>query len=189
MEQIYTAACPTTHFLTNDFHLLGYINSPRESSYKCEVEWWWELAYWSYIWLVLINIPAAIFLRVPMYYSWGLTLSLQIVALAPIMRSYLPSCLTFFLRDLMITHGRMMWVRNWWWSLYNVVDVTYNPLTYRLERHLFYYNSIIYNCLDIICYWALCFALIGVFLLMRVCFVPFHYWSGHFADLERDYRY
>jgi len=124
-----------------------------------------------------------------MYYSWGLTLSLQVVALAPIMRSYLPSCLTFFLRDLMISHGRMYWVRDWWWSLYNVVDVSYNPLTYRLERHHFFYNSVIYNCLDVIVYWFLAFALIGVFLCMRVCFVPFHYWSYHFAELERDYRF
>lgn len=38
-------------------------------------------------------------------------------------------------------------------------------------------------------YWAICFALIGLFLSMRVCFVPFHYWSWHFAELERDYRY
>jgi hypothetical protein len=76
MGQIYNAACGPTHFLTNDFHFLGWLNSPKESNYKCDVEWWWELAWESYVWLVLMNIPAAIFLRVPMYYSWGLTLSL-----------------------------------------------------------------------------------------------------------------
>jgi len=89
----------------------------------------------------------------------------------------------------MVSHGVMQWVREWWWSIYNVVDVSYNPLTYRLGRHKFYYNSVIYNCLDVVLYWLICFALIGVFLACRVCFVPFHYWSWHFAELERDYRY
>jgi len=54
-----------------------------------------------------------------MYYSWGLTCSLQIVSLTPILKSYLPSCLTFFLRDFQITLVKHNMVQHWfytrWW--------------------------------------------------------------------------
>lgn len=93
------------HFLINNYAFVGYIQTPKESSYKCDVEYWMYLAFWAYVGVVLINIPAAILFRVPMYYSWGLTLSLQIVSLSPIMKTYLPSCLTFFFKDLMISHA------------------------------------------------------------------------------------
>jgi hypothetical protein len=97
---------PIKHFLINNYAFIGYIKEPKESSYKCGVEWWMYLAWWFYIGVVLINIPAAIFFRVPMYYAWGLTLSLQVVSLTPIMKTYLPSCLTFFLKDFMISHAQ-----------------------------------------------------------------------------------
>lgn len=38
--------------------------------------WWWNFAWWAYVILVAVNIPAAILFKVPMYYAWGLTASL-----------------------------------------------------------------------------------------------------------------
>ena len=97
---------PMRHYLINDYAFIGYFSEPKESNYKCDVDEWMYVAFWGYIGVVLINIPASIFLRVPMYYSWGLTFSIQVIALTPIMKSYLPSCLTFFLKDLMISHAQ-----------------------------------------------------------------------------------
>ena len=67
---------PITHYLINNYAFIGYIKEPKESNYKCDMEDWMYVAFWAYVAVVLVNIPAAIFLRVPMYYAWGLTLSL-----------------------------------------------------------------------------------------------------------------
>jgi hypothetical protein len=69
------------------------------------------------------------------------------------------------------------------------MDSTYNPLTYRLGRQGFIYNSVIVNILDMIIVWIASVALILVFMLLRIIFMPFGYWGEHFADLERSFRY
>ena len=72
----------------------------------CESDEWMWLTWWAYIAVIAVNIPGAIFLGVPMYYTWGITLSLQIVSLTPIMKTYMPSCLSYYLRTLMISFGQ-----------------------------------------------------------------------------------
>jgi len=186
---IYHSTCGVTHTLTNNYAYVGYVQAPKESTYKCEMEDWWWLAWWSYVGLVAANIPAAILFRVPMYYAWGLTSSLQVVALAPILKSYLPSCLTYFLKDFMISHATHDKIFEWLYKVYAKIVVTENPLSYRLERHDFIYNSAIFNLLDIYIAWGGCFGLLVVFFVLRILFYPFHYWGKHFADLERSFRY
>lgn len=182
--KVYHSTCGPTHQLTNNYAYFGFVQYPQESTYKCEVWDWWQLAYYSYIWLAAANIPAAILLRVPMYYTWGLTLSLQVVSLTPIMRSYLPSCLTFFLKDLMISHATHSEIFDRLSTIYDKIVVERNPLTYRLERHDFVYNSVIFNTLDIFMAWGVAACFYPLFILFRICFFPFHYWGRHFAGLE-----
>ena len=67
---------PVKHFLVNNYAYVGTITSPKESTYKCGVEWWWDMAIYAYLAVIAVNIPAAILFQVPMYYSWGLTVSL-----------------------------------------------------------------------------------------------------------------
>ena len=64
------------HFLINNYAFVGYLTTPKESSYKCEMDEWMRIALWGYVAILFINIPAAIMFRVPMYYTWGLTVSL-----------------------------------------------------------------------------------------------------------------
>ena len=75
---------------------------------------------------------------------------------------------------------------NW---LYKNIQPAYNPLTYRLKRQTFIYNSIVTNCLDLFILWIGSLALIVVFMMIRVICMPFHYWGDHFATLDRSYRY
>ena len=37
--------------------------------------------------------------------------------------------------------------------------------------------------------WVASFALMAVFAVLRLVFMPFHFWGDHFANLERSYRY
>ena len=130
-----------------------------------------------------------------MYYSWGLTLSLQIVSLTPIMKTYLPSCLTYFLKDFCISLLHHSWIRDFFYSqswlkwLTSRLTPTYNPLSYRLKRHDFIYTSVIINMIEMLCVWLCSFGLIFFFLLLRLIFSPLHFWGEHFADLERSFRY
>jgi hypothetical protein len=79
----------------------------------CGMDTWINIALWAYLGVLALNIPAAILFRVPMYYTWGLTVSLQIVSLTPIMRSYLPSCLTNFLKYMMISFAQYSSIQDW----------------------------------------------------------------------------
>lgn len=94
---------PVVHYLINNYAFIGYVSSPKESTYMCGMDTWINIAFYAYLAILAVNVPAAVLFSVPMYYTWGLTVSLQIVSLTPIMRSYLPSCLTNFLKYMMIS--------------------------------------------------------------------------------------
>lgn len=141
MPYIYNAIYQDAfHTIINNYHFVGYYNVPKESNYKCEMEWWWQAGWWSYIVLIVANIPAAILLRVPMYYTWGLTCSLQIVSMTPMLKSYLPSCLSFYLRDLMISIVHHPTIQYFFYTstlfdwLYESLHPEYAPITYRYGR-------------------------------------------------------
>ena len=42
----------------------------------CEADDWFKIAYYAFLAVIALNIPAAILFGVPMYYSWGLVLSI-----------------------------------------------------------------------------------------------------------------
>jgi hypothetical protein len=73
--------------------------------------------------------------------------------------------------------------------LYDEINPSYDPLTYRLGRQGFVYNEIMVNLMEMFIVWAGAFALEFLFILFRIICNPLHYFGDHFADLERSFRY
>lgn len=143
------------------------INGPTENERRCNMEGWWEVAYWLYLILVLNNFIFFL-IGASLWHTIGITMSLQMIIYFPMMHNYPPSCLSRFFKDFQIVVGKQPYI-NFQKIFLGLTSEDLQPTgatPYRFERQGFVTFNMLYNCIEILVIYAI--LLISVIILFII---------------------
>jgi hypothetical protein len=83
--------------------------SPYEGGYRCEMGTLWDISFYALIFFFLLN-AVGYFMEISMNYFWQCAYFLQIVTLIPLIKLYLPSCVSLYMKDMSIVNGENYWI-------------------------------------------------------------------------------
>ena len=167
------------------------IPNAQESEYMCGMDKVTEAAFWSLVALILLN-AFLWFFGVSLMYSWTLFLALQIVTTIPLMKNYIPSCVTRYIKyvcGLSVGMNYGMWT-NFFGIMYDHAQVLVFPVPdYRYTKMSIYTGSFIEGAMRVFNVWFYFFLTLVFFHISKL----FWFWwppaKAFWEEIEHLFRW
>lgn len=144
--------------------------NPTENDYDCDFSWYWYLAKWIYLLLVVCNFITFI-CGSCIWHTIGITMGIQMLTYIPLLKNYPPSCLSHFMVDMQVSLGKHIIP---WPPLGLLFGITENwndgSTNYRFQRGNILNHNFLINGGEMICIVACAWATIPLVAFVRLIF-------------------